>query len=332
MASTTLITKFAHLQIPLEDVLNATNNFHHDNIIGRGGLGHVYKGQLQRSGELIKISALRLDCKHGGGVVEFWTEVSMLSDLKHPNIVSIVGFCYEKNERIIVTMYEAKNGSLKEHLSNPNLTWTQRLKICVGVARALSYLHYDQERGYGVIHLNINSSTVLLDENWEPKISGFKVSIKQSLNRMDQVILSEPIGTIGYMDPTIEKAKGVTHKSDNYSFGVVLLELLCGRKAFIPNDGHRLLAPFAIHHFENTTLQDIIYPDLRSQMSFQSLTKYSEVAYCCLKKERRHRPHMKNVLEELEKTLQIQLRHEDVVSPFYIIAFILLFPNFVIIA
>ncbi|KAJ0502651.1 putative protein kinase RLK-Pelle-CrRLK1L-1 family [Helianthus annuus] len=198
---TTTITKFAHLQIPLEDVVKATDNFHHDNIIGRGGLGHVYKGQLQRSGELIKISVLRLDSKHGGGIVEFWTEVSMLSDLKHPNIVSIVGFCDEKDEKIIVTMYEAKNGSLKEHLNNPNLTWMQRLKICVGVARALSYLHYDQSRGYGVIHLNINSSTILLNENWEPKLSGFKVSIKQSLNRMDHVILSEPIGTIGYLDP-----------------------------------------------------------------------------------------------------------------------------------
>ncbi|XP_035832749.1 receptor-like protein kinase HERK 1 [Helianthus annuus] len=105
---TTTIAKFAHLQIPLEDVLNATNNFADDNIIGRGGFGPIYKGQLQRSGELIKISALRLDRKHGGGVVEFWTEVSMLSDLKHPNIVSIVGFCDEKHEKIIVTMYEAK--------------------------------------------------------------------------------------------------------------------------------------------------------------------------------------------------------------------------------
>ncbi|KAF5784312.1 putative protein kinase RLK-Pelle-CrRLK1L-1 family [Helianthus annuus] len=312
---TTTIAKFAHLQIPLEDVVKATNNFHHDNIIGRGGLGHVYKGQLQRSGELITISALRLDRKHGGGVVEFWTEVSMLSDLKHPNIVSIVGFCDEKHEKIIVTTYEAKNGSVKEHLSNPNLTWTQRLKICVGVARALSYLHYDQRRGYGVIHLNVNSSTILLDENWEPKLSGFKVSIKQSLNRMDQVVLSEPIGTIGYLDPEIGKTKGVTCKSDIYAFGVVLFEILCGRRAYIRNDANRLLAALVMQHYENDTLPDIIHPDLKNQMSgyqisVRSLRTYSETAYSCLKEERSHRPHMLSIVNKLEKALEKALRFQ----------------------
>ncbi|MFS7990919.1 putative protein kinase RLK-Pelle-CrRLK1L-1 family [Helianthus anomalus] len=309
------IAKFAHLQIPLEDVVKATDNFHHDNIIGRGGLGHVYKGQLQRSGELITISALRLDRKHGGGVVEFWTEVSMLSDLKHPNIVSIVGFCDEAHEKIIVTKYEAKNGSLKEHLSNPNLTWTQRLKICVGVARALSYLYYDEGRGYGVIHLNINSSTILLDENWEPKLSGFKVSIKQAVNRMDQVVLSEPIGTTRHMDPEMEKTKGVTQKSDIYSFGVVLFEILCGRRAYIKNDANRLLAPLVMQHYENHTLPDIIHPDLKNQMSryqisLRSLRIYSKTAYSCLKEEGSHRPHMFTIVNELEKALEKALKFQ----------------------
>ncbi|KAJ0872011.1 putative protein kinase RLK-Pelle-CrRLK1L-1 family [Helianthus annuus] len=312
---TTTIAKFAHLQIPLEDVVKATDNFHHDNIVGRGGLGHVYKGQLQRSGELITISALRLDRKHGGEVVEFWTEVSMLSDLKHPNIVSIVGFCDEKDEKIIVTMYEAKNGSLKEHLNSANLTWMQRLKICVGVARALSYLHYDEGRSYGVIHLNINSSTILLDENWEPKLSGFKVSIKQSLNRMDQVVLSEPIGTIGYLDPEIGKTKGVTCKSDIYAFGVVLFEILCGRRAYIKNDANRLLARLVMQHYEKETLPNIIHPDLKNQMSryqisLSSLRKYSKTAYSCLKEERAHRPHMLNVVGELEKALEKTLKFQ----------------------
>ncbi|MFS7990548.1 putative protein kinase RLK-Pelle-CrRLK1L-1 family [Helianthus anomalus] len=239
----------------------------------------------------------------------------MLSDLKHPHIVSIVGFCDEQHEKIIVTTYEAKNGSLKEHLNNPNLTWTQRLKICVGVARALSYLHYDEGRGYGVIHLNINSSTILLDENWEPKLSGFKVSIKQSLNRMDQVVLSEPIGTIGYLDPETGKTKGVTCKSDIYAFGVVLSEILCGRRAYIRNDANRLLAPLVMHHYENETLLDIIHLHLKNQMSryqisISSLRIYSETAYCCLKEERAHRPRMLNIVNELEKALEKALRFQ----------------------
>ncbi|KAJ0743720.1 putative protein kinase RLK-Pelle-CrRLK1L-1 family [Helianthus annuus] len=119
---TTTISKFAHLQIPLKDVVLATDNFHHDNIIGRGGFGPIYKGLLLHSGNLIKIVALRLDRKHGQGDVEFWNEISMLSDLKHTNLVSTIGFCDEKGENIIITTYAAK-GSLKEHLNNPNLTW-----------------------------------------------------------------------------------------------------------------------------------------------------------------------------------------------------------------
>ncbi|MFS7990832.1 putative protein kinase RLK-Pelle-CrRLK1L-1 family [Helianthus anomalus] len=321
---TTTIAKFAHLQIPLEDVVKATDNFHHDNIIGRGGLGRVYKGQLQRSGELIKISALRLDRKHGGGVVEFWTEVSMLSDLKHTNIVSFIGFCNEKGEKIIITRHTAK-GSLQWHLSKQNLTWMQRLKICVGVARALSYLHYDERRGYGVIHRNTNSSTILLDVNLEAKLSGFKVSIKQSLNHMDRVSLSEPIGKIGYVDPEFEKTKGATHKSDIYSFGVVLFEILCGREAYINNDPNRLLAPLVRYHYENETLHDIIHPDLLTQMSPQSLLKYSKVAYSCLKDERAQRPNANDIVEELEKALELQLRYENLVRPLFIFVIAFLF-------
>ncbi|KAJ0512069.1 putative protein kinase RLK-Pelle-CrRLK1L-1 family [Helianthus annuus] len=311
---TTTIPKFAHLQIPLEDVLNATNNFHDDNIIGRGGFGPAYKGQLQRSGKLIKIAARRLDRTHGEGHVEFWTEISALSDLKHTNLVSIVGFCNEKDEKIIITTYAA-NGSLREHLNNPNLTWTQRLRISVGVARALSYLHYDEGRGYGFIHRNVNSSTILLDENWEAKLSGFEISIKQAVNRMDQITLSEPIGTIGYMDPEIGKTKGVTCKSDVYTFGVVLFEILCGRRAYIKNNANRLLAPLVMHHYENQTLPDIIHPDLKNQMSVyqisvRSLRKYSETAYSCLKEERAHRPHMINIVNELEKALERALKFQ----------------------
>ncbi|XP_076894034.1 putative serine/threonine-protein kinase PBL28 [Bidens hawaiensis] len=314
MASTT-ITKLAHLQIPLEDILKATNNFHHGNIVGHGGLGPAYKGHLLRSGELIKIAALRLDCRQGEGDIEFWTEISVLSDLKHTNIVSIIGFCDEKDEKIIITRYEPK-GSLKEHLNNPNLTWTQRLRICVGVARAMSYLRYDDERDYGVIHRNINSSTILLDENWEPKLSGFKVSIKQSDNRMDQVFLFEPIGTIGYMDPEIEKIGGVTHKSDVYSFGVVLFEILSGKRAYIKNEANRYLDLLAKDHYEKKTLQDIIHPDLLTQMSgFSHRVRVSlsslKTAYSCLKVEQAHRPRMLDIVHELENALEFQLRREN---------------------
>ncbi|XP_076895131.1 uncharacterized protein LOC143547634 [Bidens hawaiensis] len=136
------ITKCASFKIPLEDVIKATNNFHHKNIIGQDRLGHLYKGQLLRFRNLVNITARRLDRKRGLGDLEFWTEVTVLSDLKHTNLGSIIGFCNEKDEKIILSTYEA-NGSLRGYLNSSNLTWQQRLKICIGVARALSYLHHD---------------------------------------------------------------------------------------------------------------------------------------------------------------------------------------------
>ncbi|XP_076943184.1 uncharacterized protein LOC143613336 [Bidens hawaiensis] len=310
MAST--MTKFAHLKIPLKDVVKATNNFNHDDIIGHGGFSTTYKGRLLQSGKLMKIAAQRFDCKNVEGELDFLREISVLTDLKHTNLISIVGFCDEEDEKIIVTMYEA-NGSVGQHLGNPNLTWTQRLRICLGVARVLSYLHYSKGRDYAIIHCNINSDTILLDGNWEAKLSGFETSIKKSVRKKDQVCPCEPIGTIGCMDPAIETTGGVTHKSDIYSFGVVLFEILCGRKACVQNDAKSFLAPLAKYHYENKTLQDIIYPDLQQNlMSPQSLLKYSNIAYSCINEDQANRPNTDYIVDELEKALELQLRRENI--------------------
>ncbi|KAJ0511892.1 putative protein kinase RLK-Pelle-LRR-I-1 family [Helianthus annuus] len=138
---------------------------------------------------------------------------------------------------------------------------------------------------------------------------------------MNQVILSEPIGTIGYVDPEIEKTKGVTYKSDIYSFGVVLFEILCGRKAFVPNDANRLLAPLAIHHYEKKMLKEIIHPSLWNQMSSHSLEIYSKVAYSCINGERTNRMDTNNVVNELEKALEshedFQLQRLNLVRPIF---------------
>ncbi|XP_076958335.1 putative receptor-like protein kinase At1g30570 [Bidens hawaiensis] len=217
----------------------------------------------------------------------------------------------QKGEQIIVTTYEA-NGSLERYLDSSNLTWTQRLRICIGVARALSYLHSGLGHGYGVIHRFVNSSTVLLDENWEVKLSGFDISIKQS---QGQVISSDHlVGTTGYFDPAMIKAKGVTYKSDIYSFGVVLFEILCGRKAYVQNVPNMFLDPLAKHHYENKTLQNIVHPDLWKEMSPKSLLVYSKVAYSCLEDDLSVRPDMGYIITQLEKALKAQTRRENIVN------------------
>ncbi|XP_076923816.1 uncharacterized protein LOC143586076 [Bidens hawaiensis] len=308
------MTKFTPLQITLKEVVEGTNNFHVDNIIGHVKFGTTYKGRLLRSRKEIKIATRRFDCKHGEVDLKFLREISVLYDLKHTNLVSIVGFCDEQEKKIIVTMYEA-NKSLTQYLNSLNLTWTQRLRICVGIACALSYLHYDKVRDYAIIHCNINSDTILLDENWEAKLSSFEVSIKQSKNNKDRARHCEHIGTMGCMDPTIEKTGDVSHKSDIYSFGIILFEMLCGRKAFIQDEDNSFLAPLAKYHYEKETLQEIIHPCLQwNQMSAQSLLKYSNMAYFCLKEDRADRPDMDFIVRESEKALEIQLRRENIVN------------------
>ncbi|XP_071719429.1 receptor-like protein kinase ANXUR1 [Rutidosis leptorrhynchoides] len=228
--SSTLTIEFVHLQIPLEDILKATDNFSDKNIIGKGGFGNVYKGKLKNpSDKWIKIGARRLDRRRGQGDVEFWTEVSVLSSLKHKNIVSMIGFCDENGEKIIIHQRYPK-GSLNLHLTNTKITGSQRLKIIEGITSAITYLHNIPGESYHVIHRNINSSTILLDENWVPKLSGFELSIKHPKDRKDQVYICEPIGTKGYIDPETHITGGVTHKSDVYAMGVVIFEIiLCWR-------------------------------------------------------------------------------------------------------
>ncbi|KAK9058426.1 hypothetical protein SSX86_023268 [Deinandra increscens subsp. villosa] len=226
--------EFSRFKFKLRRIVDATSNFSEENLIGQGAFGKIYRGNLLLYGERIIIAVRRLHYDYGQGDLEFWNEISMLASLKHGNLVSFIGFCDEKGEKIIINKHEV-NGSLDKYLSSPTLTWMQRLQICVDVAHALNYIHCGDGRESSVIHRNIKSSKILLDENWKPKLSGFQHSKTNTRARRHRLVLTDTIGTIGYVDPTYEKTGFVTHKSDVYSFGVVLFEVLCGRRAFVPH-------------------------------------------------------------------------------------------------
>ncbi|PWA60754.1 serine-threonine/tyrosine-protein kinase catalytic domain-containing protein [Artemisia annua] len=328
MAST--ITVFDHLKIPLEKILEATNNFDDKNVIGEGGFGKVYKGKLLDYGILKNISARRLDRKHGQGDVEFWTEISALSVLNcPPHIVKMIGFCDENDEKIIITHYDIK-GSLSMFLSDPTTFSLQdRFSACYYIASAINFIYGSEGSAFSFIHRNINSSTILLDENWKAKLSGFEFSIRSSsLARKNFNIHSEVIGTQGYIDPTYLKTGSVTHKSDVYSLGVVLFEILCGRHAYNPNeqDDKKFLAPLAKYHYEKGTLQDIIHPELWDQVASDSyakmeLEKISKIAYSCLNKERAQRPDMHEVVYELEKQVRLSFHIGSFIFSFIIVSY-----------
>ncbi|KAK9074182.1 hypothetical protein SSX86_006779 [Deinandra increscens subsp. villosa] len=258
-------------------MLSATNNFSHENLIREGTLGKVYKGQLLSWKK--KLVVQRLDCKSGQGDV-LQIEISTVKSLSHKNIVSFYGFCDENNEKIII--YEAYHGTLNQHLTDTTLTWPQRLQICLGVARALNHIHYD------VIHCDITSSKIILDKHWEPKIYGFELSTKYPQSWRHRLLFSR------YLD-----TNNLTPKYDVYYFGVLLLEVLCGRKPLITNDG------------VEEDLEEIMDPKLRRQMDTQTFTRFTSIAYKCLNQQPVMRPTMDQIVKELEEVFELQWEHAD---------------------
>ncbi|XP_076936797.1 uncharacterized protein LOC143604099 [Bidens hawaiensis] len=279
----------APLEIPLKEIKSVTNNFDDANFIGEGFLGKIYKGRLSLSSELVDVAVRRLDNSFRLQELAFEKEISILSRLKHKNMVSIVGFCYEDNEMLIINERVAR-GSLRRRLSDQELTWTRRLQISVGAVRALSYLHNSS-----IIHHSINTNTILVDENWEAKISGFEYS------------MTIPAGDL---DLAYEKLGIGIYKSDVFSIGIVLFELLCGKKAFVSEDNNRFQTSLAIFNYENRTVNDLVDPDLFSQMDPLSFKIFSETAYSCLNNQRSP-PTMDEVLKRLERALKVQQRHEN---------------------
>ncbi|GKC68145.1 kinase-like domain, phloem protein 2-like protein [Tanacetum coccineum] len=304
---------FAYLKIPLENILSATNNFDEENLRGGGGFGNHYEGQLMWSGELIDIHAQRWNKEWDEKEQQFWTEISMLSTLKHKNLVSLVGFCDENDEKLIIYKLEI-HLSLNNYLSDLMLlTWVRRLEICVGVAHALSYIHYDESRDLSVVHGNIDSETILLNDSWEPKLSEFRLSMKiETSHRHHSFRVDKVWDMEGYTDPTHIETKSISHKSDIYSFGIVMFELVCGRKSLIANDANKYLAPMAITHYREKRLEDIIDWEIRQQMDSESFNIFAETAYDCLNKERSQRPNIDEIVPKLEKALKLACENRTV--------------------
>ncbi|GKA12269.1 kinase-like domain, phloem protein 2-like protein [Tanacetum coccineum] len=296
-----------HLKIPLEDILCATNNFDEENIICTSEFANEYKGQLLWSGELIDITARRLKKERDDeDEQQFWMEIFMLSGLKHKNLVSLVGFCDENDEKIIINK-NLTRGRLDNYLSDARLlTWVRRLEICVGLANGLSYIHYDEQREFSLIHRNINSATIKLNDDWEPKFSGFERCMKiEASQRHHSFYTHTPKYVNGYGDPTYIETKRVNHKSDMYSFGIVLFEVLCGRESVIDDKDNEYLGPAAIFHYRKKILEELIDPVQWKQMDLHSFNMFAEIAYECLNEKRSRRPNIDDIVPRLEKALEL---------------------------
>ncbi|KAK9049578.1 hypothetical protein SSX86_031454 [Deinandra increscens subsp. villosa] len=306
-SQSTFLQKFQHLRIQLEEIRSATNNFNDQNyrIIGVGGFGKVYKGEVTHSKGRSMVAINRLDLTRGQGIPKFWKEITMLSSCKHENLISLLGFCCEGSEMILV--YElASRGSLDHHLNSPCLSWTQRLKICLDAAKGLSYLHDPKE----TIHCDVKSGNILLDDQWNAKVSDLRLSIMGSANEQHSAIVALAAGTRGYCDPLHTMTHTLTKESDVYSFGVVLFEVLCGRLCYpyrIHGDDENTFVRTCIESYKKKNLKDIVFksPSI-PPLDEIALEIFSDIAYRCLEVDREHRPRMATVVEELENALILQ--------------------------
>ncbi|XP_062216584.1 serine/threonine-protein kinase RIPK-like isoform X1 [Phragmites australis] len=306
----------------IADLRAVTRDFSTTNFIGEGGFGPVYKGYVD---EKVKpglraqpVAVKLLDLEGGQGHNEWLTEVFFLGQLRHPHLVKLIGYCYEDEHRLLVYEFMTR-GSLEKHLFKKyaaSLQWSTRLKIAIGAAKGLVFLH---EAEKPVIYRDFKTSNILLDSDYKAKLSDFGLAM-DGPEEGETHISTRVMGTQGYAAPEYIMTGHLTAKSDVYGFGVVLLELLTGRRSVDKSRPPReqSLVEWARPYLTDARRLDrVMDPSLAGQYSSRAAHKAAAVAHQCVSLNPKSRPHMSAVVEALEPLLALD---DCLVGPFVYIA------------
>ncbi|VAH38965.1 unnamed protein product [Triticum turgidum subsp. durum] len=292
---------------------SATDNFDRNNKVGRGGFGTVYKGTLP-SKQDVAVKVLSAESRQG--IREFLTEIDVISNVKHPNLVELIGCCVEEENRILVYEY-LENSSLDRALlasnSDPaNFTWSIRSSICIGVARGLAYLH--EEIPSPIVHRDIKASNILIDKNYVPKIGDFGLA-KLFPDNITH-ISTRVAGTTGYLAPEYAWHGQLTKKADIYSFGVLVIEIVSGKsgsRSLLADDKFLLEKTWELYEAGN--LKELVDPDLGDYPDEEAI-RFIKVALFCTQAAAARRPSMLQVVKMLSKPIRINDR--ELTAPGYI--------------
>lgn len=284
----------------IAELSKATSNFSDSCKIGQGGFGTVYKGRI-RDGNIVAIKRAKKDTFEAQFQSQFHSEVNMLASVEHLNLVRLIGYVEDRNERILVEEYVA-NGNLRQHLDgelNVALDLHQRLDIAIDVAHALTYLHLYAD--HPIIHRDVKASNILLTETFRAKVADFGFSRVGPESNATHVV-TKVKGTAGYLDPEYLKTYQLTLKSDVYAFGILLVELLTGRRPIEQsrNIDERITVRWAYKYFGEGRIINILDPKLQSTDATCAVAeKIFELAFGCSAPTKQNRPTMKQVSEAL---------------------------------
>ncbi|XP_019057298.1 PREDICTED: cysteine-rich receptor-like protein kinase 29 [Tarenaya hassleriana] len=290
------LAKRESLQLDFETLKAATDNFSPDNELGRGGFGSVYKGVLSNGQE---IAVKRLSGNSGQGDGEFKNEVLLVLRLQHRNLVRLLGFCLEGQERILVYEF-IKNASLDHFLFDPErrrlLDWVLRYKMIGGIARGLLYLHEDSR--YRIIHRDLKASNILLDEEMNPKIADFGLAKLFDTDQTTHRFTNRIAGTYGYMAPEYAMHGQISAKTDVFSFGVLVLEIISGKRNNEPQDGEcpEYLLTYAWRNWREDSAFDIIDPSLAKTGPRNEILRCIHIGLLCVEENSVNRPTMASVV------------------------------------